>query len=37
MSTPLARLATAVAYGATQLPRVAWYVGHGVRHALHFG
>jgi ubiquinone/menaquinone biosynthesis C-methylase UbiE len=29
MSTPLARLATAVAYGATQLPRVAWYVGHG--------
>jgi ubiquinone/menaquinone biosynthesis C-methylase UbiE len=30
MSTPLARLATVVAYGATQLPRVAWYVGHGV-------
>lgn len=29
MSTPLARLATRVAYGATQLPRVAWYVGHG--------
>lgn len=27
--TPLARLATRVAYGATQLPRVAWYVGHG--------
>jgi ubiquinone/menaquinone biosynthesis C-methylase UbiE len=29
MSTPLSRLATRVAYGATQLPRVAWYVGHG--------
>ena len=29
MSTPLARLATMVAYGATQVPRVAWYVGHG--------
>lgn len=29
MQTPLARLATRVAYGATQLPRVAWYVGHG--------
>jgi ubiquinone/menaquinone biosynthesis C-methylase UbiE len=27
--TPLARLATRVAYGAAQLPRVAWYVGHG--------
>ena len=30
MSTPFARLATRVAYGATQLPRVAWYVGHGI-------
>jgi ubiquinone/menaquinone biosynthesis C-methylase UbiE len=29
MSTPLARLATRAAYVATQLPRVAWYVGHG--------
>lgn len=29
MSTPLERLATRVAYGASQLPRVAWYVGHG--------
>jgi len=25
----LARLATRVAYGATQLPRLAWYAGHG--------
>ena len=30
MSTPLARFATRTAYGATQLPRVAWYVGHGL-------
>ena len=30
MSTPLARFATRAAYGATQLPRVAWYVGHGL-------
>lgn len=29
MTTPLARIATRVAYGASQLPRVAWYVGHG--------
>jgi ubiquinone/menaquinone biosynthesis C-methylase UbiE len=29
MSHPLTRLATRVAYGATQLPRLAWYVGHG--------
>lgn len=29
MTNPLSRLATRVAYGATQLPRVAWYVGHG--------
>jgi len=28
MSTPLARLGTRVAYAATQLPRLAWYVGH---------
>jgi ubiquinone/menaquinone biosynthesis C-methylase UbiE len=29
MTTPLERLATRVVYGASQLPRVAWYVGHG--------
>jgi ubiquinone/menaquinone biosynthesis C-methylase UbiE len=29
MSHPLARLVTRAAYVATQLPRVAWYVGHG--------
>jgi ubiquinone/menaquinone biosynthesis C-methylase UbiE len=30
MSTPLSRLATRAAYGATQLPRIAWYIGHGI-------
>jgi ubiquinone/menaquinone biosynthesis C-methylase UbiE len=30
MATPLSRLVTRAAYGATQLPRVAWYVGHGL-------
>jgi hypothetical protein len=30
MSTPLSRLITRGAYVATQLPRVAWYVGHGL-------
>ena len=30
MAPPVARLATRIAYGATQLPRVAWYMGHGV-------
>src|SRR5437588_7265808 len=30
MADPVARLATRLAYGATQLPRVAWYVGHDV-------
>lgn len=30
MAAPLSRLFTRVAYGATQLPRVAWYVGHGL-------
>jgi ubiquinone/menaquinone biosynthesis C-methylase UbiE len=30
MPNPLSRIATRVAYGATQLPRVAWYVGHGL-------
>ncbi len=29
MSSPIERLATRVAYGATQLPRVGWYVAHG--------
>jgi hypothetical protein len=28
MADPLSRIATRVAYGASQLPRVAWYVGH---------
>jgi len=30
MSNPLSRIATRVAYGASQLPRVAWYVGHNL-------
>ena len=30
MAPPVARFATRIAYGATQLPRVAWYMGHGV-------
>jgi len=30
MRTPLSRLAIRTAYAATQLPRVAWYVGHGL-------
>ena len=30
MPDPLSRLITRAAYGATQLPRIAWYVGHGV-------
>ena len=30
MSNPLSRLATRAAYGARQLPRVAWYVGHSL-------
>src|SRR5262249_28313756 len=30
MSDPLSRLAMRVAYGASQLPRVAWYVGHNL-------
>ena len=30
MSTPLSRFVTRVAYGASQLPRVAWYVGHSL-------
>jgi ubiquinone/menaquinone biosynthesis C-methylase UbiE len=30
MDSPLSRLATRVAYGARQLPRVGWYVGHSL-------
>jgi ubiquinone/menaquinone biosynthesis C-methylase UbiE len=30
MADPLSRLATRVAYAAGQLPRVAWYLGHGM-------
>jgi ubiquinone/menaquinone biosynthesis C-methylase UbiE len=30
MDTPLSRLVTRVAYGARQLPRVAWFVGHSL-------
>ncbi len=30
MSNPLSRLATRAAYGASQLPRIAWYVGHSL-------
>jgi ubiquinone/menaquinone biosynthesis C-methylase UbiE len=30
MSDSLSRLATHAAYGARQLPRMAWYVGHGM-------
>ena len=28
MPDPLLQFATRIGYGATQLPRVAWYVGH---------
>lgn len=28
MADPVSRLATRVAYGARQLPRIAWYLGH---------
>ena len=31
MSNPLSRVTTRVAYGASQLPRIAWYVGLAVR------
>jgi ubiquinone/menaquinone biosynthesis C-methylase UbiE len=27
---PVSRFATRLAYGATQFPRIAWYLGHGV-------
>jgi ubiquinone/menaquinone biosynthesis C-methylase UbiE len=30
MSNPLSRIATQAAYGASQLPRMAWYVGHAI-------
>ncbi len=30
MNDPLSRVATRVAYGASQLPRIAWYVGHSL-------
>src|SRR5215831_1588008 len=30
MADPVRRFTTRLAYGASQLPRVAWYVGHGV-------
>ena len=30
MSNPISRLITRAAYGATQLPRVVWYVGHSL-------
>ena len=29
MNRSLSRLATRAAYGASQLPRIAWYLGHG--------
>src|SRR5215475_8519724 len=30
MSSLLSAIAVRLAYGATQLPRIAWYVGHGL-------
>ena len=30
MASPVSTFTTRVAYGARQLPRVAWYVGHGM-------
>lgn len=30
MNDPFSRVVTRVAYGASQLPRVAWYVGHSL-------
>jgi ubiquinone/menaquinone biosynthesis C-methylase UbiE len=30
MNSPLSRLAIRAAYGARQLPRIAWYVGHNI-------
>ena len=30
MASPLAQFTTRIAYGARQLPRVAWYMGHSL-------
>jgi len=30
MADPVSQIATRIAYGARQLPRVAWYIGHGM-------
>jgi hypothetical protein len=30
MASPVSQIATRFAYGARQLPRVAWYVGHSM-------
>ena len=30
MNSPLSRVTTWVIYGASQLPRIAWYVGHSL-------
>jgi ubiquinone/menaquinone biosynthesis C-methylase UbiE len=30
MANPVSRIATRLAYGASQLPRIAWYMGHGI-------
>ena len=30
MADPVSQFATRMAYGARQLPRVAWYIGHGM-------
>src|SRR5271169_2950580 len=30
MSNPFSRVTTRVVYGASQLPRIAWYVGHSL-------
>jgi hypothetical protein len=30
MAAPASSIMTRVAYGMTQLPRVAWYLGHGL-------
>ena len=28
MTNPVSQLTTRISYGASQLPRIAWYVGH---------
>jgi ubiquinone/menaquinone biosynthesis C-methylase UbiE len=30
MANPVSQFATRIVYGARQLPRVAWYIGHGI-------